>query len=96
MIEDQIAALWSRFQGQMERRLETLEAWHRGEVDHAAALVEAHQLAGSLGSFGRPAGSEAAAELESMIASHLDEPGADPRSHPSIAGLLDQIRGSVV
>jgi HPt (histidine-containing phosphotransfer) domain-containing protein len=93
--DDRIAALWERFRGPVHRQLETLVAWHNGEVDPAAALQEAHKLAGVLGSFGRPDGSVAAAELEARVIAHLEGTGPDPRGDPMTAQLLERLRSAL-
>ncbi len=95
MVEERIAALKERFRGTSARRLQTLEAWYAGDLDPEAALADAHKLAGSLGSFGHPDGSVAAAELERMLAEHLEHSRGDPRRDPGVPELLDRIRDSL-
>lgn len=92
--EERLAALWERFRGSASLRLDSLEAWYAGELDHQAALDEAHKLAGSLGTFGHPDGSVAAAHLERMLAAHLERGQDDPRSDPNVPELLTRIRAS--
>jgi HPt (histidine-containing phosphotransfer) domain-containing protein len=92
MTEERIAALWERFRGTTTQRVQTLEAWYAGELDHQAALTDAHKLAGVFGTYGRPDGSLAAAELEQMLRSHLEDAQGDPRGDPDVPQLLDRIR----
>lgn len=95
MTDERIATLWERFRGTTSARVRTLEAWYAGELDHQTALADAHKLAGSLGSFGRPDGSEAAAQLEQMLAAHLNHERGDPRRDPKVPHLLSRIRASL-
>jgi len=95
MTEERIAALWERFLGTTTRRVQTLEAWYTGELDHQTALTDAHKLAGTLGTYGRPDGSLAAAQLEQMLRSHLEDAQGDPRRDPNVPQLLDRIRASL-
>jgi HPt (histidine-containing phosphotransfer) domain-containing protein len=95
MNDDRVAALWERFRGNARLRVATLEAWQKGKVDHDAALEEAHKLAGALGTFGRPDGSVAAAELEAMVAAHLANRAPDPREDPVTTQLLTRLRSAV-
>ncbi|MFC8801250.1 Hpt domain-containing protein [Promicromonospora sp. NPDC057138] len=92
MTEERIAVLWERFRGTTTRRVETLEAWYVGELDHRTALADAHKLTGTLGTLGRPDGSLAAAQLEQMLRAHLEDAQGDPRRDPSVPQLLDRIR----
>ena len=92
MTEERIAALWERFRGTATLRVNALEAWYAGELDHHIARADAHKLAGTLGTFGRPDGSVAAAQLEQMLAAHLEHAQGDPRRDPNVPQLLDRIR----
>jgi HPt (histidine-containing phosphotransfer) domain-containing protein len=95
MTEERIAAVWERFRGTTTLRVQTLEAWYTGELDPRTALAEAHKLAGSLGTFGRADGSMAAAQLEHLLAAHLDDERGDPRRDPDVLHLLNRIRASL-
>lgn len=86
-----IAALWDRFKSNAAARLETLHAWQHGDADADAALHEAHKLAGALGSYGRPEGSHAAAELELRLRDHVGGSAPDLRSDPEVTTLLERI-----
>jgi HPt (histidine-containing phosphotransfer) domain-containing protein len=92
LTEERIAALWERFRGTTTGRVQTLEAWYAGELDHRTARADAHKLAGTLGTFGHPDGSLAAAQLEQILAAHLEHARGDPRRDPNVPGLLDRIR----
>ena len=69
-----IAGVWERFQGHVSDQISVIEgaivAIAQGSVDAdllAAAQLEAHSLAGSLGTFGFPEGSRLAALLETSL-----------------------------
>lgn len=95
MTEERLTAMKERFRANAVRRLRTLEEWYIGDLDHGAALDEAHKLAGSLGTFGHPDGSLAAARLEHLLTGHLEDGGSDPRSDPEVPRLLNRIRDSL-
>ena len=70
----QIARVWDASRTTMNSRLDAVDAagaallgGSLGGEERAAALVAAHKLAGSLGTFGLPEGSELASELELML-----------------------------
>ncbi len=70
----QITRVWDASRGTMNSRLDAVDAagaallaGSLGGEERAAALVAAHKLAGSLGTFGLPEGSELASELELML-----------------------------
>ncbi len=72
-----IAGVWERFQGHVSDQISVIEraiaAVAQGSVDAdllAAAQLEAHSLAGSLGTFGFPEGSRLAALIESALRDH--------------------------
>jgi HPt (histidine-containing phosphotransfer) domain-containing protein len=90
-----IASLWERNRGQVEERLNLLEraaaANSQGEMGEElrnAARGIAHKLAGSLGMFGFPVGSEIARQLE-LLLEHADP---DPEA---LTELTAQLRGSL-
>jgi HPt (histidine-containing phosphotransfer) domain-containing protein len=90
-----IASLWERNRGQVEERLSLLESaaaansqGDMGEELRNAAREIAHKLAGSLGMFGFPLGSELARQLELMF-EHGDP---DPEV---LTELTAQLRGSL-
>ena len=66
-LEVLIAALWREARPRLLVRVQALEdAWGAGDRERAAA--EAHTLAGTLGSFGRPAATEEARAAEAAVA----------------------------
>jgi HPt (histidine-containing phosphotransfer) domain-containing protein len=66
-LEAMIAALWLDARPRLLERVQTLEEANRaGDLERATA--EAHTLAGTLGSFGRPAATEAARAAEAALA----------------------------
>jgi endonuclease III len=54
-----------------------------------------HKLARALGTFGRPDGSVAAAELEAMVTAHLANQAPDARENPVTTELLARLRTAV-
>ena len=71
---EQIARVWDTSRGTMSARLDAVDAagaallaGSLGDETRAAAMVAAHKLAGSLGTFGLPDGSALATELEVML-----------------------------
>lgn len=67
------AALWERFRPLVRERLAVLRCWADGEpVPRADAARAAHNLAGSLGSYGRAEGSALARRVDVALAG--DEP----------------------
>ena len=72
-----IAGVWERFQGHVSDQISVIEAaiaaLSNGSVNAdllTAAQLEAHSLAGSLGTFGFPEGSRLAALLEAALREH--------------------------
>ncbi len=93
--QDIIARLWEGHRGVVVERLAMIhrgvDAVDRGEARSHQAVVEAHRashnLAGALGSYGRPEGSAYARELMDLI--------TDPASDPShLRSLLEMIEGA--
>jgi HPt (histidine-containing phosphotransfer) domain-containing protein len=73
-LDDALAAIWDRSKPLIEERLATVRAAAAavaaGTLDEPTrreGLRAAHQLAGSLGTFGIPEGSDAARELEGQL-----------------------------
>jgi HPt (histidine-containing phosphotransfer) domain-containing protein len=90
-----IASLWERNRGQVEERLSLLESaaaanrqGDMGEELRNTAREIAHKLAGSLGMFGFPLGSEFARQLELMFEHGHPDPEA-------LTELTVQLRGSL-
>jgi HPt (histidine-containing phosphotransfer) domain-containing protein len=78
-----IAALWNDAQPRALARVAVLEAavaalgdGALGEAAAAEATGEAHKLAGALGTFGMPAGSERARAIELRLAGGVGPPDA--------------------
>jgi|SRR5271156_476137 len=91
-----ISSLWRRNQPQVEKRLHLLESaaaanrhGEMGEELRNEAREIAHKLAGSLGMFGFPAGSEIARQLELLFERGDPEP-------EQLLQLTAQLRGSLV
>lgn len=94
-----IHAIWERHREETVRRVRTLEeavaALPDGALDddlHARAQRDAHKLAGSLGMFGFPTGSELAREFEQTLAIR-DDPAASnaPRLAELVLALRDEL-----
>jgi len=68
-----VACLWERFQPLVAQRLGLLEAFLNGDprVPREEAQRAAHNLAGSLGSYGRPEGSELAQRINLALSRGL-------------------------
>jgi diguanylate cyclase (GGDEF)-like protein len=94
-----VQAVFEKTRGDLARRVETLEetvaAMREGKLDEslrARAERDAHKLAGSLGMFGFPRGSELARELEQA----LDVPdGPAPSEAPRLAELVLALRSEL-
>lgn len=95
MTDEYTPGLLERFRVNTARRVQALEAWYVGELDPQTALADAHKLAGSLGTFGHPDGSAAAAQLEQMLTEHLEHTRGDPRRDPDVPQLLSRLRASL-
>jgi HPt (histidine-containing phosphotransfer) domain-containing protein len=81
-----VARLWQRFHPLVVQRVALLQAHLDGDptASQEEALRVAHDLAGSLGSYGRPEGSELARAIEQAL-----REGA-PGAH--VAALLGRLR----
>jgi hypothetical protein len=96
-VEEALAEVWARTHGVLERRVATIERateeLAKSPADSAcveAGRVEAHRLAGVLGTFGLSHGTELARELEE----HLGRAGAgDDAQH--LARLARDLRAVV-
>jgi diguanylate cyclase (GGDEF)-like protein len=94
-----VQAVFAKTRGELARRVETLEetvaAMLEGKLDEslrARAERDAHKLAGSLGMFGLPRGSELARELEQALAV-LDGPALSDA--PRLAELVVALRSEL-
>ena len=92
----EIARIWVESEGVMHARLDAIDAAGAavlaGSLDaerRAAATSGAHKLAGSLGTFGLPQGSDLASELEVM----LRAPGIPPAMR--LSELAERLRAIV-
>lgn len=75
LLKQAVAQVWERFKGNIHARLEVLEKvvsiWQK--TDNLSpkwqdkAIQESHKLAGSLGTFGIPKGSQLAREIEQLL-----------------------------
>ncbi|NDJ16114.1 response regulator [Myxacorys almedinensis] len=95
----QIAAVWERFRGRVSEQVAVLEqAIAAATLDtltadlKAAAVREAHTLAGSLGTFGLSNGSAIARRLEQTLQSTTPLTCSDMEA---LGGLLSQLRHAV-
>jgi HPt (histidine-containing phosphotransfer) domain-containing protein len=94
-----VQAVFTKSRGLIDRRVETLEeavsaliGGSLGEDQRAAAQRDAHKLAGSLGMFGFPQGTEHALELERALAS----PGGPAAAEaPRLAELVVELRAEL-
>ena len=61
-----VARLWEQFRPLVAQRLQLLQSYADGDgsVDREDARQAAHNLAGALGSYGRPEGSEIARRID--------------------------------
>ena len=83
------AALWERFRPLVAERVQLLRSWADGDrgVARADAARAAHNLAGSLGSYGRAHGSEAARRADVALAG--DEP--DEAVRPVVLDVVAEL-----
>src|SRR6185295_13433941 len=97
-----VQAVFQRSRGELSRRIETLEdmvaAMGTGALDEslrASSERDAHKLAGSLGMFGLPLGSELAREVEQALAVPDGPAMADaPRLADLVLTLRSQLDGA--
>lgn len=75
-MSDPIAELWERFRPLVQERLDLLQAYVNGdpEVIREDAARAAHNLAGSLGSYGRTEGSHVARRIDQAFLTGDDDP----------------------
>lgn len=96
-LEQAFARLRLEYLEEMPQRLDVLsEAARTG--DFAAARMTLHQLAGSGGSHGFPAISDAARDVELWLVAHPDAPDDDRRARiaQGLAALRDAVAASSV
>jgi len=77
-LDTNIAALWNKFKDKIHQRLVVLEtakvAYLTGEITpklREQVILEAHKLAGSLGTFGFPLGTQLARKIEDLFLENL-------------------------
>jgi HPt (histidine-containing phosphotransfer) domain-containing protein len=83
------AALWERFRPLVSERVGLLRAWAAGDgaVSRPEAARAAHNLAGSLGSYGRAEASAVARRADVLLASTA----ADDEVRPQVAELVGEL-----
>ncbi len=90
MNSDIVARLWEQFRPLVAQRLQILQSYADGDgsVDREDARQAAHNLAGALGSYGRPEGSEIARRIDVGLT------GAGPESMTvaDLAALIGRLR----
>jgi DNA-binding response OmpR family regulator/HPt (histidine-containing phosphotransfer) domain-containing protein len=91
-----IQKIKERFQGNLEQRIATLETAERSlqtgdysPEQQAAALQEAHKLAGGLGTFGCSEASKIAQSIENLLATHLN---GETYKTDQLSTLLEKLR----
>ena len=91
-MNDAVARLWDRFRPLVDERIGLLQAHVDGDpaVSREEALRVAHNLAGSLGSYGRPSGSEVARSIEQALSDD-----ASPVDPAALRELLARLRAVV-
>jgi HPt (histidine-containing phosphotransfer) domain-containing protein len=89
-------ALWKQYLPTILGRIETIsaaaQARNVSSEDRLQAAMEAHKLAGSLGTFGLRSASDAALEIESMFASAASP---DKTQLARVEELVARIRNAV-
>ena len=92
-LDDALAAIWEKSKPLVRERLETVErvagAVQAGSLDEAArqdGVRAAHQLAGSLGTFGLSEGTDVARELEGQF-----QGAADPARVAELSARLREL-----
>ncbi len=90
MNSDIVARLWEQFRPLVAQRLQLLQSYADGDgsVDREDARQAAHNLAGALGSYGRPEGSEFARRIDVGLTAG----GAEPMTVAHLAALVGRLR----
>ena len=83
------AALWERFRPLVRERVQVLRSWAQGDpsVAREDAARAAHNLAGSLGSYGRTEGSDVARRADVALAG----PAPDEPVRGAVAELVAEL-----
>jgi HPt (histidine-containing phosphotransfer) domain-containing protein len=94
-IDPHLKDVWAEFEGMIFQRLGTIQtaaqAAERGSLDgptRQSALLEAHRLAGSLGTFGLSEGTRLAREIESLLERETGGGGAEAPRLTELAAAL--------
>jgi len=85
-----IAAMWTSARPRLLRRVEALEAAVEADLrepERAEALIQAHTLAGTLGTFGRAEASDAA---------RLAETGLETRDPAAVRTAIERLRAEIL
>lgn len=98
-----LAAIWNRYYDQMSDRVETIklaiESLASGELSDTVrrqAWQSAHTLAGSLGTFGLPIGSQLAKQIESILEAKVElTPDRIPQLQQRAAELRETIKSKM-
>jgi HPt (histidine-containing phosphotransfer) domain-containing protein len=94
-LEPVLHRLWEQHRPDFESRLRTighaLDRVEAGETDVREGVDAAHKLAGALGMYGIPRGSQLASELEAFLRS--PEPGGVAGLRPTVAMLEADVAG---
>jgi diguanylate cyclase (GGDEF)-like protein len=95
-----LAEIWQRHRDAVLEQIATIEATlpalARGELDEprrAAAVREAHKLAGSLGTFGLAEASERSRELELLLGAPQLDRASLPRASQLVVAVRDDVHG---
>jgi HPt (histidine-containing phosphotransfer) domain-containing protein len=94
-IDPHLRDVWAEFERMIFQRLQAIQAAaqaaERGSLDEAlrqTAILEAHRLAGSLGTFGLAEGTRLAREIESLLERDTEDGAAEAsRLTPLVAAL---------
>jgi HPt (histidine-containing phosphotransfer) domain-containing protein len=97
-VAKKLDALWQRYLPTMvlrlaaiQRAIETLEAGHFDRELTRTAALEAHKLAGSLGTFGLASSSGKSSQIEHL----LSQPDSVQTMAPELRKLLDSIQHDI-
>lgn len=81
-----IAAMWANARPRLLARVEAIEAAAAAglaEPERGEALIQAHTLVGTLGTFGRPEASDAARDAETAL---------EARDREAVCAAVDRLR----
>jgi len=96
-LESSMADLWEKFKDVILQRLQVLEkskvAIFQGDMQEGLreqAIAEAHKLAGSLGTFGFPTGTDYARKIENLL---LENPSLSLAQKQELISLIENLQG---